>query len=53
MSENIEEELVTITRKEYLSMIDDGNWRMAFESAGVDNWSGWDMAMEDYREPAE
>lgn len=25
---------------------DDGNWRAAFEAAGVDNWSGCDYAYE-------
>ena len=42
------EDTVTITKKEYESLLDDRNWRNAVEGAGVDNWSGFDYAMEDY-----
>lgn len=32
------EEMVTITKKEYLSLLDDQSWRAALEDGGVDNW---------------
>jgi len=32
------DEMITITKKEYESLLDDSKWRMALESGGVDNW---------------
>lgn len=32
------EETVTISKKEYLSLLDDRSWRIALENGGVDNW---------------
>jgi hypothetical protein len=40
------EELMTITRKEYESLVADSNFLEALQSAGVDNWSGYDYAHE-------
>jgi len=48
MTETQPEETVTISRKEYEGLLDDQKWRLAVESAGVDNWSGYEYAMEEY-----
>ena len=40
------EEMITITKKEYDSLINDRNLLVSLESAGVDNWDGYDSAME-------
>ena len=42
------EETVTITRSEYDSLCDDARWRSCVEGAGVDNWDGFCLAMEEY-----
>lgn len=42
----MDEEMITITKKEYDSMLEDRNWLTALESAGVDNWEGYDFALE-------
>lgn len=42
------EETVTITRSEYSSLCDDARWRACVEGAGVNNWDGFDWAMEEY-----
>lgn len=34
--------------KEMDSLLDDARWRCCVEGAGVDNWSGYDYAMEEY-----
>ena len=39
-------ETVTITKKEYESLLEDQNWLNALENAGVDNWQGIDFARE-------
>lgn len=44
------EETVTISKKEYDSLLDDALWRTCVENAGVDNWSGYEYAMEEYHE---
>ncbi len=41
---------VSLSEHEYADLLDDRKWRLAMESAGVDNWSGYDYAMELYRE---
>lgn len=46
----IAEELVTIPRKEYESLKEDSDWLQCLQSAGVDNWSGYDYARELQRE---
>lgn len=40
------EETVTITRKEYESLLDAANWRRALESGGVDNWEWYFESLE-------
>lgn len=40
------EATVTITRKQYNSLINDQKVLIALESAGVDNWDGYEFAME-------
>jgi hypothetical protein len=40
------EETVTISKKEYESLLEDRKWRIALENAGVDNWEGIDYARE-------
>jgi len=44
------EETVTITLKEYASLQDDSFKLNCLENAGVDNWDGYDYAMEEYRQ---
>ena len=44
------EATVTITKSEYDRLIKQGLWATALEQAGVDNWSGCEMAGELYRE---
>lgn len=40
------EETVTISKKEYESLLEDRKWLQALEGAGVDNWQGYDYARE-------
>lgn len=42
------EEMVTITKKEYESLLDDQKWRMALEQGGVDNWEWYSESLSDY-----
>ncbi len=37
---------VTISREEYEELFDSQQKLHALEAAGVDNWDGWDEAME-------
>jgi hypothetical protein len=37
-----------ITIAEHEALLDDSRKLLALECAGVDNWVGYDMAMEDY-----
>lgn len=46
----INEKTVTISKKEYDDLIEDSLWLSCLESAGVDNWSGYDFAMEEFQE---
>lgn len=39
-------ETVTISKKEYESLLGDRKWRIALENAGVDNWEGYSFACE-------
>jgi len=47
------EETVTISKKEYDDLLDDSLKLSALEGVGVDNWCGWDDAMEAYNEMKE
>ncbi len=38
---------VTITREEYDSLLEDSEFLRALFSAGVDNWEGYEFALED------
>jgi hypothetical protein len=40
------EQLITITKKEYLSLCDDHDWRAALENGGVDNWEGYHESLK-------
>lgn len=40
------EETVTISKKEYNELKEDAAIYQALEAAGVDNWDGWDIAMD-------
>ena len=39
---------ITISKKEYDYLLDCGKKLLALEAAGVDNWQGYDFAMELY-----
>lgn len=41
---------VTITVLEYEELLDNQRLLEALRAAGVDNWSGWDFAIEIYNE---
>lgn len=43
-------ETVTISKEEYDLLMDGGRLLAALEAAGVDNWQGWDAAMDIYKE---
>lgn len=46
-------EEVTISRQEYLGLLESRRWLDALEAAGVDNWQGYDDAVDIYREEEE
>jgi hypothetical protein len=39
-------EMVTISKEEYDQLVDDSKTLAALQAAGVDNWNGYDYAME-------
>ncbi len=41
---------MTIPKEEYEKLIEDANMLAALEGAGVDNWQGYDMAIDLYNE---
>lgn len=41
------EETVTISKKEYLSLLDDQSWRIALEYGGVDNWEWYHESLKE------
>lgn len=41
------EEMITITKKEYLSLCDDRLWRIALENGGVDNWEWYHESLKE------
>lgn len=45
--------MVVITQEQYAELLEDRKWLLALESAGVDNWSGYDYARELYNEDFE
>lgn len=46
-------EYVPITLKEYLELLDKSEKLFYLEAGGVDNWEGYDEAMEPYWEKAD
>ncbi|GAV11471.1 hypothetical protein [Paenibacillus sp. NAIST15-1] len=42
--------MVSITKAEYESLLDDSNKLGCLEAYGVDNWQGYSYAMEMYEE---
>lgn len=42
--------MVEITLREYNSLVEDSLMLEALNGAGVDNWQGYDFAMETFRE---
>jgi hypothetical protein len=44
------EEMITITKAEYDELQDDATLLNCLRNAGVDNWDGWDFAIEEYQE---
>ena len=44
------EETVTISKKEYESLKEDSRWLQCIENAGVDNWPGIEFAYDLKRE---
>ena len=44
---------IVITKKEYESLLEDADKLACLESCGVDNWCGWDDAMEMFHEIGE
>lgn len=42
--------MITLTENEYASLLDDRMFLYALRSAGVDNWDGYDYALELYDE---
>jgi len=47
------EETVTISKKEYESLKEDARWLQCLENAGVDNWPGIEFAYDLKREMEE
>lgn len=47
------EETVTIIKSEYESLLADHRWLICLESAGIDNWSGYDYARQLLKEDYE
>jgi hypothetical protein len=45
----MDNETVTISKKEYEDLLDSQLWLDCLESAGVDNWGGYDEAIKEYR----
>ena len=41
-------EMVEISKKEYEMLLDDARLLNCLRNAGVDNWDGWDFALEGY-----
>lgn len=43
-------ETVTISKEEYENLLEDQRILLALEGAGVDNWEGYDFAMQSLNE---
>ncbi|MBU5440272.1 hypothetical protein KQI42_19955 [Tissierella sp. MSJ-40] len=53
MKTRLEEETITITKKEYLELYNIREKFYALQGAGVNNWEGYDIAMETCEEITE
>lgn len=53
MKELMQEETITITKTEYEELLAAQRWVDCLEGAGVDNWEGYDEAVNLYQEDAE
>lgn len=42
----MEDNMVTIPKKEYDSLVEDSDFLLALEAAGVDNWDGYENAQD-------
>lgn len=42
--------VVSVPIEEYLQLQDDARLLNCLRNAGVDNWEGWDFALEEYHE---
>ena len=49
----MEQETVTITKQEYAKLLSDQHFLNCLRNAGVDNWDGWDYAVEEFHEESE
>lgn len=48
--ESCHKDNLIISKEEYIKLINDSNFLRCLESAGVDNWDGYDIAGENYEE---
>lgn len=46
----VEADSVTISKAEYQQLLDDSNFLNKLYAHGVDNWSGFDDAVDDFEE---
>lgn len=46
----MEPEMITISKAAFDELVDDSRLLDALRAAGVDNWDGWDYAIEIYNE---
>lgn len=44
------EEMITIPKSQYAALLERDDWLTCLENAGVDNWDGWEIAAEEYRD---
>lgn len=40
------EDIVTLSKSEYESLLDDANWRRCLENGGVDNWEWYHESLK-------
>lgn len=43
-----EQEMITITKEEYDSLIESSMFLYALKAVGVDNWEGYEIAKEEF-----
>lgn len=44
-----EEETITVPKSQYEELVDDSNFLTCLRGAGVDNWDGYDFAIEEFQ----